>query len=211
MKPASCRFSRAATIARALAAALTAVVALQAIAAESSRTTARLATRDRQGVVQTGCIARGAEGAMQVEAWTEKGARTVFVEARCTPHDMLHGVPLARITRCDNAAGAWRCDEGRESLQVTLQTGKMVAVVPNGLPAASAIEAVREAAKLTIRPFYRPAAWVIKDECRVDTGKARGGRRMENFEIRCGETVVFLTKDCGGESCRYFIPFALNY
>jgi hypothetical protein len=70
---------------------------------------------------------------------------------------------------------------------------------------------IREAAKLTIRPFYRPAVNVMKDKCSVSETRTSSSKNMSSFEINCGETLVVLTKDCWNDQCRYFIPFAQNY
>lgn len=75
----------------------------------------------------------------------------------------------------------------------------------------AAAEAVREAAKLTIRPFYRPALRVMRGACSVARTSTSESKSAESFSIRCGETVIVLTKDCWNGGCRYFIPFAQNY
>lgn len=176
---------------------------------------ATLSTRDRSQVAATACAPQGAGSRPDaVQAWREPGsARAVRVRIQCAPHGEQQGVPVFRVMSCDNRSGAWNCNAQTEALRMTLSNGRELAVIPRAMPQPLAIEAVREASKLTIRPFYRPAIDVMTDECAIGpaaAGASSGG--MTSYEIRCGQAVIFLTRDCPpSQQCRYFIPFARNY
>lgn len=170
-----------------------------------------LSTRDRNLIVQAACVQPGASDADRVEGLRQRGSRPIKVEVECKPHTTAHSVPVARHTTCDNAQGAWRCDPGQDALIVPLPNDTTVPVLPEGVTPLSALEAVREAAKLTIRPFYRPAVNVMKGRCTVGETRTSTSKGMQSFQIRCGETLVVLTRDCWDGQCRYFIPFAQNY
>lgn len=182
-------------------------------AAEPSSSTqpVGLSSRDRTLIAQAACTEPGSSGADRVEGTRQRGARSIQVEVECRPHTTAHSVPVARHTTCDNAQGAWRCEPGKNALIVPLPNATTVPVLPEGLTQLTALEVIREAAKLTIRPFYRPAVNVMKGRCTVGENRTSTGKGMQSFQIRCGETLVFLTKDCWENQCRYFIPFAQNY
>lgn len=95
-------------------------------------------------------------------------------------------------------------------MRMTMADDSVLSVTASDLPLKAAAEAVREAAKLTIRPFYRPALRVMREACAVSRAKSPAAG-VESFTILCGETQITLTKDCWNGDCRYFIPFALNY
>jgi hypothetical protein len=170
-----------------------------------------LSTRDRTLIVQAACIQQGSTGADRVEGLRQRGSRPLKVEVECKPHTTTHSVPVARHTSCDNAQGSWRCEPARDALIVPLPNDTTVPVLPEGVPSPSALEAIREAAKLTIRPFYRPAVNVMKGRCTVGETRTSTSKGMQSFQIRCGETLIVLTRDCWDDQCRYFIPFAQNY
>ena len=140
-----------------------------------------------------------------------KGISSLRVEVQCNPRRLEATVPVAETAICTNGSGIWRCEAGQNLLQVTLPKNHLLSVVAEGVPASVAVEAVTEAAKLTIRPFYRPAVKVLTGRCTVLRGAVGTRAGMDNFRINCGETSVFLTRDCFQGKCRYFIPFALNY
>lgn len=174
----------------------------------------QLSSRDRAQLTTLACPGAGAAASADVRARRpSRGERTLQVDVRCAPHDATADPPTFRIVACDNAGGAWRCTSRGEGLRMTLPNAQVLSVLPQGVSAALAAEAVREAAKLTIRPFYRPAVNVMVDECSVGAAAAGASSRgMSSLEIRCGQAVIYLTKDCGQQGpCRYFIPFAQNY
>jgi hypothetical protein len=170
-----------------------------------------LSTRDAGQVAAAACTGIGAKGADHIAGSRQRGSRWIHVTVECKPHRTDQSVPVARHTTCDNAQGAWRCDPGREALLVAMPDQSILPVLPDGVTSRTAIEAVREAAKLTIRPFYRPAARVMKGRCTVGETRTASSKGMNSFQIRCGETLIVLTRDCWDGQCRYFIPFAQNY
>lgn len=183
-------------------------------AAASTPAPVTLSTRDRSQVVDVACPQQGAGSEATVQVAREPGAtRRLRARVECAPHTQQQGVPVFRVMACENPGGVWQCAPQPEGLRVTLPNDRTLTVFPRAIALPLAIEAVREAAKLTIRPFYRRAIDVMVDTCSIGpsaAGAASGG--MSSYEIRCGQAVIYLTRDCaGGQPCRYFIPFAQHY
>jgi hypothetical protein len=195
----------------ALASGFMHISAAAAAQATASSQAVGLSSRDRSLIAQVACTQPGSSGADRIEGAWQRGSRTIRVEVECRPHATAHSVPVARHTSCDNAQGAWRCGEGKDALIVPLPNETTVHVLPEGLPPPTVLEVMGEAAKLTIRPFYRPAVHVMKGRCTVSETRTSASKGMRSFQIRCGEALVVLTKDCWEGQCRYFIPFAQNY
>lgn len=170
-----------------------------------------LSTRDAGLVAKAACTRIGSTGAEHIEGTRRGVSRSIQVTVQCKPHGTDHSVPVARHTTCDNAHGTWRCDPGRDALLVAMPDASTLPVLADGVTSLAAIEAVRQAAKLTIRPFYRPAARVMKGSCTVSETRTARSKGMNSFQIRCGETLIVLTRDCWDGQCRFFIPFAQNY
>jgi hypothetical protein len=188
---------------------LLAVIRGSPVVAADAGSPATLASRDRVLVTQAACADAGAA---QLDAYAlRKGTSSLRVEVQCNPQRVEATVPVAETATCTNSSGSWRCQPGQQLLQVTLPNDHLLSVVAEGVPASVAVEAVTEASRLTIRPFYRPAAKVLTGRCTVLRGAAAARAGMDNFRINCGEASVFLTRDCFQGKCRYFIPFALNY
>lgn len=173
--------------------------------------TVRLSTRDAGFVAQAACTGIGSPGAERVDGTKQRGSHSIQVAVECKPHKTEHSTPVARHTTCDNSQGTWRCGPGRDALLMTLPDQSVLPVLPEGVESRMAVEVIKEAARLTIRPFYRPAVKVMKGRCSVSETRTAGSKGMNNFQIRCGETLIHLTRDCWDDQCRYFIPFAQNY
>jgi hypothetical protein len=157
------------------------------------------------------CAGTGTTGVERIDGTKSRGSRSIQVTVECAPHTTVLSVPVARHVTCDNTQGAWRCDPGRDALLVPLPDQRTLPVLPEDVDPRTAMEVIREAAKLTIRPFYRPAVRVMKGTCTVSKARTAGSEGMNSFRIRCGETLIHLTRDCWDDQCRYFIPFAQNY
>lgn len=170
----------------------------------------RLAARDLQRIAALICTPIGAGGIDAVHA-RRQGTGEVHAEVRCQPHATDHSVPVARAASCIGKAGQWSCSGKADVLRLNMPDESVLSVTATDLPLKAAAEAVQEAAKLTIRPFYRPALRVMRESCSVARTSTSNSTSAESFAIRCGETLIVLTKDCWNGGCRYFIPFAQNY
>lgn len=170
-----------------------------------------LSSRDTALIIRAACTQDGATGADRIEGTRQRGSRSIHVEVECKPHSTAHSLPVAHHTTCDNTQGAWRCDPGRQALLVTLPDQTTLPVLADGVDLRAAVQVINEAAKLTIRPFYRPAVKVMKGKCTVSETRTSSSNNMDSFQIRCGQTLIVLTRDCWDGQCRYFIPFAQNY
>lgn len=178
-------------------------------AAASEATPVQLSARDQQRIAGLACTPIGAGGVDTLQA--RRQAAGVAAEVRCQPHATNYSVPVARLATCTGSAGRWHCTAAGDVLRMTMPDDSVLSVTATDLPLKDAAEAVREAAKLTIRPFYRPALRVMREACAVSRANASAAAGAVSFTIQCGETLITLTKDCWKGSCRYFIPFALNY
>jgi hypothetical protein len=181
-----------------------------ALAASPPASQVQLSARDQQRLSGLACTPIGSGGVDAVQA-RRQGAGETVAEVRCQPHATSYSVPVARLASCAGSAGRWQCAATGDVLRMTMDDGSVLSVTAVDLPLKAAAEAAREAAKLTIRPFYRPALQVMRDACAVSRSKAPAAKGVESFTIRCGEAVITLNKDCWNGGCRFFIPFALNY
>lgn len=179
-------------------------------AAAPAEAAVQLTARDLRSIVELICTPIGAGGIDAVQA-RQLGSGAVHAEVRCQPHATDYSVPVARVSSCTGKAGRWECSAKTDVLRLTMPDESVLTVTATDLPLKAAAEAVREAAKLTIRPFYRPALRVMRESCAVARTSTSESKSAESFSIRCGETVIVLTKDCWNGGCRYFIPFAQNY
>ncbi len=170
----------------------------------------KLATRDEQRIAELVCRPIGSGGVDALQAH-RAGGRDILAEVRCQPHATDYSIPVARLASCTGSAGRWQCTPGADALRMRMPDDSVLTVTATDLPLKAAAEAIREAAKLTIRPFYRPALRVMRDRCSVARTSTSASPAAQSFAIRCGETMVVLTKDCWDGGCRYFIPFAQNY
>lgn len=166
--------------------------------------------RDQQRIAGLICTPIGAGGIDAVQARRQESGK-IHADVRCQPHATDYSVPVARIASCTGNAGRWECSARGDVLRVAMPDESVLTVTATDLPLKDAAEAVREAAKLTIRPFYRPALRVMREACSVGRTSTSASEAAESFAIRCGETMIVLTKDCWNGGCRYFIPFAQNY
>ena len=179
-------------------------------AAQPTGSTVNLAPRDQVRIAELVCKPIGSAGVDVVQARRSR-AREILAEVRCQPHATDYSVPVARIASCTGSAGRWQCTARADALRMTMPDDSVLTVTATDLPLKAAAEAVREAAKLTIRPFYRPALRVLRDACSVARTSTSDLRGAQSFAIRCGEAMLVLTRDCWDGGCRYFIPFAQNY
>lgn len=187
-----------------------AALAAGAAAAAEPAAVVQLSARDHQRIGGLICTPIGASGVDAVQARRQR-AGEIVAEVRCQPHATSYSVPVARLATCNGTAGSWQCVATGDVLRMTMEDGSVLSVTAVELPLKAAAEAAREAAKLTIRPFYRPALRVMRDACAVSRAKAPAAKGVESFTIQCGETLITLNKDCWNGECRFFIPFALNY
>lgn len=172
----------------------------------------QLYARDQALIAALVCTPIGAAAVDNLQAWSSRrGASDVQVHVRCQPHATNYSVPVARQTSCSGTRGSWHCEPGHDVLRVALPDESVLTVVPVQVPLKAAAEAVREAAKLTIRPFYRPAVKVMRGQCTVSSTSTSSMKGAESFAIQCGEALIILTRDCWDGGCRHFIPFAENY
>lgn len=183
---------------------------LVAVPAEPSAAAVQIPARDQQRIAELVCTPIGASGVDAVQA-RRQGTRENIAEVRCLPHATSYSIPVARLATCTGSASRWQCRPRGDALRMTLPDDSVLTVTATDLPLKAAAEAIREAAKLTIRPFYRPAVRVMRDACSVARTSTSTRRGTESFAIHCGETKMVLTKDCWDSGCRYFIPFAENY
>ncbi|HWL63283.1 MAG TPA: hypothetical protein VNQ32_10815 [Steroidobacteraceae bacterium] len=197
---------------RALSITLTLLLAVaqSGVTAESSGAPLQLRDRDQQRIAELVCTPIGAAGVDTLQARRQSGLE-IIAEVRCLPHATNYSVPVVRLATCTGSASRWQCRLRTDALRMTLPDDSVVTVTATDLPLKAAAEAIREAAKLTIRPFYRPAVRVMREACSVARTSTSERRGTESFAIRCGETSMVLTKDCWDSGCRYFIPFAENY
>lgn len=172
----------------------------------------QLSARDQGLIAGMACMPIGAGAVDDLRAWTSRTiAGEIEVQVRCQPHATNYSTPVARQTSCSGMRGSWRCEPGRDVLRVALPDESVVTVIPAQVPLKEAAEAVQEAAKLTIRPFYRPAVKVMRGQCTVSSTRTSPLKGAQSFAIQCGEARITLTRDCWDGGCRYFIPFAENY
>lgn len=189
---------------------MTLLVAQPGITAGLSAEQVQISAREQQRIADLVCTPIGAAGVDTIEA-ARQGTRETIVDVRCLPHATNYSVPVVRLATCTGNAGRWQCSPRADALRMTLPDDSMLTVTATDLPLKAAAEAIGEAAKLTIRPFYRPAVRVMRGACSVARTSTSERRGTESFAIRCGETRMVLTKDCWDSGCRYFIPFAENY
>lgn len=187
-----------------------AFITVLAAAAAPAASEVLLSTRDQQHISGLICTPIGAGGIDAVQA-RRQGAGEIVAEVRCQPHASSYSVPVARRATCTGSAGRWQCAATGDVLRMTMEDESVLSVTAIDLPLKAAAEAAREAAKLTIRPFYRPALRVMRDACTVSRAVTPASKGVESFTIQCGETLITLNKDCWNGDCRFFIPFALNY
>jgi hypothetical protein len=172
----------------------------------------QLSVRDQGLIAGMVCMPVGAGAVHDLQAWTSRTATgEIDVQVRCHSHATNYSIPVARQTSCSGKRGSWRCERGHDVLRVTLPDESVVTVIPAQVPLKEAAEAVQEAAKLTIRPFYRPAVKVMRGQCTVSSTRTSSMKGAQSFAIQCGEARIILTRDCWDGGCRYFIPFAENY
>lgn len=186
--------------------------AVGAAAATRPAVPVQLSVRDQGLIAALVCTPIGAAGADDLQAWpSHTGASAIHVEVRCQPHATNYSVPVARQASCSGTRGNWNCEPGQDVLRVALPDEPVLTVIPVQVPLKEAAEAVQEAAKLTIRPFYRPAVKVMRGSCTVSCTRTSSMKGARSFAIHCGEARITLTRDCWEGGCRYFIPFAENY
>ena len=70
---------------------------------------------------------------------------------------------------------------------------------------AAAVQAVIEAAHLTVPPFHRPATAWLRDTCTVQQLSTALFRGATHYDIRCGGYLIKLTRHCWNQQCRHFI------
>ncbi len=177
-----------------------------AAAPASGKFPVQLSSHDRTLLSGIACADSGSAGVDRLDAWTTKrGSSRIEVTLRCKPHATLESLPLARYANCDNLTGVWACDQGRDALMMTLPNASVLAVVPDTVPPATAIEVVREAAELTVPPFHGPALPLLKDQCTVSQRDQAEFKGATHFRLECTPGVIQLTRDCWQDKCRYFI------
>lgn len=168
--------------------------------------TARLSNRDRAQIAQLACGGTEAAAVERIDgSFEDPELGTLRAEVRCAPRAVRESLPTALHTRCTNHQGPWRCDAGREAQILTLRDDSRVAVMPEGVRPALALELVREAAALSVPPFHESAVAWLKGRCSVypSTGTELGG--ATHYAIDCDAGTLSITRHCWSNGCRHFI------
>lgn len=181
-----------------------------AVGAATSSHPARLPESDTKQIASLACGDPAAADSMVGTSSAKTPAR-ITVAVSCLPHGALGRSPLARVTTCSNARGAWRCEAGEEAILVTLPNAAVVPVVAKGLPPLQAVVLITAASKQIVPPFHTPAASMMKGQCRISPHPKPPAPDMQQFDIQCTGTSMLLTKQCWTGGCRYFIPQGEGY
>ncbi|MEJ0099819.1 MAG: hypothetical protein WDO12_08800 [Pseudomonadota bacterium] len=172
---------------------------------------ARISQRDRSVLAAKACTA-GSSGAERIEG-TARSRNSTATTARvqCAPHATFETLPLVHYTDCSNAAGTWRCEAGHDAIHMKLPNAAVLPVVAQDVPPHMALVAIREASKLLVPPFHKPAIELMQGSCTVSPHGSTPSREMKLFDIRCGRASMLLTQHCWSGGCRYFIPQGEGY
>jgi hypothetical protein len=171
-----------------------------------------LGQKDRTQVTAAACGSVGVTAAERLRAYTAKpGAASITVEVYCQPHAKIGAFPLFRYNTCRNAAGTWRCDAGKDAVQMTLPDSRPLPVIADGVAPQLAVEIITEGTKLQVPPFHHPAILLMRGECKVSPHPTSPSPQMKRFDIACDDSTMLLTKDCWQAGCRYFISEGTGY
>jgi hypothetical protein len=195
------------SVPRLLACAL--LISGAAVGAASKSWPARLTEQDQKRVALAACGNSGADS--MVATTTTKGSSRITVDVHCTPHGSLGRSPIAHVTTCSNAQGAWRCEAGDEAILVTLSNATVVPVIAKDIPPLQAVVLVTAASKQIVPPFHTPAINMLRGQCRISPNPKTPSPDMQQFDIQCSGTSMLLTKLCWTGGCRYFIPQGEGY
>jgi hypothetical protein len=99
----------------------------------------------------------------------------------------------------------WQCGAGHDALMVKLDESPAFALVPGVVPARTALYLVREAAKLTVPPFHKPAQSWLQDQCTVAQAREAPFKGGMHFDLMCTPGTLIVTRDCWQNRCRFFI------
>ncbi len=167
---------------------------------------AQLSIVDQRLVLKAACLGAQTQKAKDIEASIgSPGSEIIDVIVRCAPRRKENLPSSSHHTNCDNRSGMWHCAEGHEDVQTQISESLVVTVAAINVDPETAIEVVKEAAKLVVPPFGESAVSFMSGECLVARDADDFLGEFPLFTVGCDDGHIELFKTCPPNGCQYVV------